>query len=61
MIVFGWTLIFWISGLLLTIIWLVPALQLALHSSDVTDLTRPEWNLRRIQRCHRLPSLFGTQ
>ncbi|MFL6314612.1 MAG: glycosyltransferase [Terriglobales bacterium] len=44
MIVFDWTLLFWISGLLLTLIWLVPALQLALHSSEVADLTQPEWN-----------------
>ena len=44
MIVFDWTLPYWISGLLLTIIWLVPALQLALHFSEVADLTQPEWN-----------------
>jgi hypothetical protein len=44
MIVFDWTLLYWISGLLLTLIWMVPALQLALHSSDVADLTQPEWN-----------------
>jgi glycosyltransferase involved in cell wall biosynthesis len=44
MIVFDWTLLFWISGLLLAVIWMVPALQLALHSSEVADLTRPEWN-----------------
>jgi glycosyltransferase involved in cell wall biosynthesis len=44
MIVFDWTLLYWILGLLLTLIWLVPALQLALHSSDVADLTQPEWN-----------------
>jgi hypothetical protein len=44
MIVFDWTLLFWISGLLLALIWLVPALQLALHSSEVGDLTQPEWN-----------------
>ncbi len=44
MIVFDWTLLFWISGLLLTMIWLVPALQLALHFSEVADLTQPEWN-----------------
>ena len=44
MIVFDWTLLFWISGLLLALIWLVPALQLALHSSEVADLTEPEWN-----------------
>lgn len=44
MIVFDWTLLFWISGLLLTLIWLVPVLQLALHFSEVADLTQPEWN-----------------
>lgn len=44
MIVFDWTLLFWISGLLLAVIWLVPALQFALHSSEVADLTQPEWN-----------------
>lgn len=44
MIVFDWTLLYWISGLLLSIIWLVPALQLVLHFSEVADLTQPEWN-----------------
>jgi glycosyltransferase involved in cell wall biosynthesis len=44
MIVFDWTLLFWISGLLLALIWMVPALQLALHFSEVADLTQPEWN-----------------
>src|SRR6478672_5685553 len=44
MIVFDWTLLYWITGLLLTLIWLVPAFQLALHFSDVADLTQPEWN-----------------
>ena len=44
MIVFDWTLLYWISGLLLALIWLVPALQLALHFSEVADLTQPEWN-----------------
>src|SRR5258708_33119056 len=34
---------YWISGLLLALIWLVPTLQLALHFSEVADLTRPEW------------------
>jgi hypothetical protein len=34
---------YWISGLLLAVIWLVPTLQLALHSSEVADLTKPEW------------------
>ena len=44
MIVFDWSLLFWISGLLLALIWLVPTWQLVLHSSEVADLTRPEWN-----------------
>jgi glycosyltransferase involved in cell wall biosynthesis len=33
----------WISGLLLAAIWLAPTLQLALHFSEVADLTKPEW------------------
>ena len=41
MIWFYW--IYWISGLLLAAIWLVPTLQLALHFSEVADLTKPEW------------------
>jgi len=41
---FDWTLLYWISGLLLALIWLVPTVQLALHSSEVADLTQPEWN-----------------
>jgi glycosyltransferase involved in cell wall biosynthesis len=36
--------LFWISGLLLALIWLVPAVQLALHSSEVADLNQPNWN-----------------
>ena len=44
MIVFDWSLLYWISGLLLAIIWLVPTLQLALHFAEVADLTQPEWN-----------------
>jgi hypothetical protein len=44
MIVFDWTLLFWISGVLLAVIWLVPALQLAFHFSEVADLTRPDWD-----------------
>ncbi|HEX4605217.1 MAG TPA: glycosyltransferase family 2 protein [Candidatus Angelobacter sp.] len=34
---------FWISGLLLAAIWLVPVLQLALHFSEVADLSSPDW------------------
>jgi len=44
MIAFDWIWFYWISGLLLAVIWLVPALQLALHFSEVADLTQPEWN-----------------
>jgi len=44
MIVFDWTLLYWISGVLLALIWLVPVLQLALHFSEVADLTQPKWN-----------------
>src|SRR6478609_8347498 len=41
---FDWTLLYWISGLLLALIWLVPTLQMALHFSEVADLTKPEWD-----------------
>jgi hypothetical protein len=34
---------YWITGALLALIWLVPTLQMALHFSEVADLTRPEW------------------
>ena len=44
MIAFDWSLLYWIAGLLLALIWLVPTLQLALHFSEVADLTQPEWN-----------------
>jgi hypothetical protein len=35
---------YWISGLLLLLIWLVPTVQLALHFSEIADLTQPGWN-----------------
>src|SRR5215470_12611572 len=35
---------FWISGSLLALIWSVSILQLALHFSEIADLTRPEWD-----------------
>lgn len=38
------TWLFWITGLLLALIWLVPTVQLALHSSEVADLNQPRWN-----------------
>jgi hypothetical protein len=38
-----WIWFYWIAGLLLALIWLVPTLQLALHFSEVADLTQPEW------------------
>ncbi|MGZ4829953.1 MAG: glycosyltransferase, partial [Candidatus Angelobacter sp.] len=44
MIGFYWVWVYWISGVLLALIWLVPTLQLALHFSEVADLTKPEWN-----------------
>ncbi|MGZ4867849.1 MAG: glycosyltransferase, partial [Candidatus Angelobacter sp.] len=40
----SWIWFYWISGLLLALIWLVPTMQLALHFSEVADLTQPEWN-----------------
>src|SRR5690242_15521243 len=39
-----WIWFCWISGLLLALIWLVPTVQLALHSSEVADLNQPRWN-----------------
>ena len=45
---------YWISGLLLAAIWLVPTLQLALHFSEIADLTRPE---REAPPDAQLPSL----
>jgi glycosyltransferase involved in cell wall biosynthesis len=44
MIVFDWALLYWISGLLLAVIWFIPTVQLALHFSEIADLTQPEWN-----------------
>lgn len=41
---FDWIWFYWITGLLLALIWLVPTVQLALHSSEVADLNEPEWN-----------------
>jgi Glycosyltransferase like family 2 len=35
---------FWISGLLLAMIWSVTILQLAFHFSEIADVTRPEWD-----------------
>lgn len=34
---------YWISGLLLALIWFVPVLQSALHLHEVADVTEPEW------------------
>lgn len=34
---------YWISGLLLALIWLAATLPLAQHISEIADLTRPEW------------------
>jgi glycosyltransferase involved in cell wall biosynthesis len=41
---FDWIWFYWISGLLLALIWIVPTVQLALHSSEVADLNQPRWN-----------------
>jgi len=41
---FDWIWFYWVTGILLALIWLVPAVQLALHSSEVADLNEPEWN-----------------
>ena len=34
---------YWISGLLLALIWFVPVLQAALHLHEVADVSKPEW------------------
>ncbi|MBZ5505749.1 MAG: glycosyltransferase family 2 protein [Acidobacteriia bacterium] len=36
---------YWISGLLLAAIWLAPVLQLALHFTEIADLTGAEWDV----------------
>jgi len=41
---FDWIWFYWVTGILLALIWLVPAVQLALHSSEVADLNQPRWN-----------------
>jgi len=41
---FDWIWFYWVTGIPLALIWLVPAVQLALHSSEVADLNEPEWN-----------------
>jgi glycosyltransferase involved in cell wall biosynthesis len=43
MIWLHWASFWWITGLLLAVIWLVPVAQLILHFSEVADLTQPEW------------------
>jgi glycosyltransferase involved in cell wall biosynthesis len=43
MIGLHWASFWWITGLLLAAIWLVPVVQLVLHFSEVADLTQPEW------------------
>src|SRR5258708_39036153 len=34
---------YWISGLLLALIWFVPVLRSALHLHEIADITKPEW------------------
>src|SRR5215470_16194791 len=48
------TWVYWISGLLLALIWLRAAVPLAWHFSEIVDLTRPE---REAPRDAPLPSL----
>jgi len=45
MTLFSWISFYWISGLLLAAIWLVPVLQLALHFSEIADLTTAAWDV----------------
>jgi glycosyltransferase involved in cell wall biosynthesis len=35
---------YWISGVALALIWLVPVIDTALHRHLIADITRPEWN-----------------
>jgi cellulose synthase/poly-beta-1,6-N-acetylglucosamine synthase-like glycosyltransferase len=35
---------YWISGIALALIWLVPVIDTALHRHLIADITRPEWN-----------------
>ena len=39
--------LYWISGLLLALIWLVPMVQLARHFTEIADLNQPEWDAIR--------------
>src|SRR6185437_2292990 len=34
---------YWISGIALVLIWLVPVIDTALHRHLIADVTRPEW------------------
>jgi len=45
---------YWITGVLLAVIWLAATLPLARHISEVADLTRPEWE---VPKNAALPSL----
>jgi hypothetical protein len=38
---------YWISGMLLALIWLATTLPLAWHISEIADLTQPEWAVSR--------------
>lgn len=46
--------LYWISGILLALIWLAATVPLALHISEVADLTQPNWE---VPRDAALPSL----
>lgn len=35
---------YWISGLLLALIWIVPVIESAIHLHRIADITHPQWN-----------------
>src|SRR6185437_522259 len=35
---------YWISGLLLALIWVVPVIESAIHLHRIADVTQPQWN-----------------
>src|SRR5262249_54676365 len=45
---------YWVSGVLLALIWLASTLPLAWHISDIADLTQPGWE---VPAGSQLPSL----
>jgi cellulose synthase/poly-beta-1,6-N-acetylglucosamine synthase-like glycosyltransferase len=41
------TWLYWFSGLSLALAWLVSVFQAAIHTSELVDVTRPEWKAER--------------